>query len=253
MNKSIITTFCCGALLFLMSCGTSKKLEQSTEALAKANSEIAQLNQKISAYESDIAKLKEENIVYGKEAKDCRLAEEYLRKNLESMNKALAEHGTSIRQIYQKVDSSLVKFATAGVDVWYKNGLVHISLEDELMFTSGSTAVSWEGKQALGLVAEEINKYPGVTLYVLGNTDNKPVKTGSKDNWTLSTERANAVVRVLRDEYKVDPSRIISGGRAMYNPIADNDSPEGRAKNRRTDLIVNPNLNRIWELTNTEQ
>lgn len=236
-------------LTLATSCGTSKKLEQTTNELQQAKETNAQLTQKIAGYEKDIAQLKEENIAYSKEAENYRLLEERMRKNLEAMNNALAEHGTSLRKIYSKAEESLLKFANAGVDVQFKNGLVHILMEDQLVFQSGSTTVSWEGKQALALVAEEINKYPGVTLYVVGNTDDKPVKSGYKDNWSLSTERANAIVRVLRDEYKVDPSRIISGGRGKYNPVADNETEDGRSKNRRTDLIVNPNLDRLWEMT----
>jgi chemotaxis protein MotB len=236
-------------IITMMSCGTQKKLEQTTADLNKARELSEQQAQKISTYEADIAKLKEENIVHAKEAENCRLLEERLRKNLEALNDALAEHGTSIRKIYNKVETSMAKFAEAGIEVSFKNGLVFISMEDQLVFNSGSSTVGWEGKQALALVAEELNQYPGVTVYVLGNTDDQKTKPGAKDNWSLSTERANAIVRVLRDEYKVDPARMISGGRAMYHPIADNATPEGRAKNRRTDIVINPNLDRIWEMT----
>ena len=86
-------------------------------------------------------------------------------------------------------------------------------------------------------------------MYVIGNTDNKKVKAGSgfKDNWSLSTERANSIVRLLRDEYGVDPARIVSGGRSWYKPVGDNSTEEGRAQNRRTEIVINPNLERLWE------
>ena len=80
---------------------------------------------------------------------------------------------------------------------------------------------------------------------MLGNTDDKMFKKGS-DNWTLSTERANGVVRAFRDTYKIDPLRLTAAGKGKYNPIADNSTEEGRAKNRRTDIILNPDLDKIW-------
>jgi chemotaxis protein MotB len=248
MRNNLVVAISVASIAILASCGTSKKLEQTTTELNQLKEANALQTQKISAYESDIKKLKEENIVYGKEAQDCRLLEESLRKNLEAINGALAEQGTSLRQLEAKIDESLEKFADAGVDVTYKNGLVHISLQDQLIFNSGSATVGWEGKQALELVAKEFNQFPNTTMYVVGNTDNAKVKSGYKDNWSLSTERANAVVRVLRDDYHVDPARLISAGRAMYNPIAENETEGGKARNRRTEIIINPNLERLWEM-----
>jgi chemotaxis protein MotB len=252
MKMNIITAFSITAVVSMASCGTAKKLEQTTNELSQLKETSAQQSQKIASYESEIKKLKEENAVNISEAKDCQVIKDKLQSNLKAINNALAEQGKSVRNIHNKVEESLLKFANAGVDVSYKNGLVHIHLEDQLVFNSGSTTVGWEGKQALALVAEEVNKYPKVDVYVIGNTDDVPVKSGSRDNWSISTERANAIVRVLRDEYQVDPSRIISGGRSMYRPVADNLSEGGRARNRRTDIIINPKLDRIWELSGSE-
>ncbi|HET6723252.1 MAG TPA: OmpA family protein, partial [Chitinophagaceae bacterium] len=83
-------------------------------------------------------------------------------------------------------------------------------------------------------------------VIVVGNTDDVKMK-GAKDNWTLSTERANGVVRTLRDSYKVDPTRLTAAGKGKYNPIADNTTAEGRAKNRRTEIVLNPDWRRVWE------
>jgi chemotaxis protein MotB len=248
MKFFIVNMSLLSCMLFALSCGTSKKLETANAQIQSLNGQVDGLNKQVAENQKLISELKEENISYSKEAQECRIVKENLNNNLKAMNKALAEQGTSLRQIYSRVDSALLKFYNAGIDVNYKNGLVHITMKDQLIFESGSTSVGWEGKQALAVIADVVNSFPGVSIYVIGNTDNIPVKSGYKDNWSLSTERANAIVRVMRDENKVDPSRIISGGRAMYNPIADNTTTEGKSRNRRTDIILNPNLARLWEM-----
>ena len=92
---------------------------------------------------------------------------------------------------------------------------------------------------------------PGITAIIVGNTDTIPVK-GVADNWSLSTERANSVVRVLHDIYYINPIRLTAAGRGKYNPVAVNDTPEGREKNRRIEIILNPDLSRLWELSETK-
>lgn len=242
-------------MLALLSCGTSKKLEQANNQVNQLTTELNQLRninseqqQQLTSYEADIAKLKTENAQFLKEAQDCREVKDAITQNLKSINNALAEQGTSLRQMRAKADTAMLKFGNAGIDVFYKNGLLHIAIEDYLMFTSGSTAVGWEGKQALAVVADVVKDFPGVGIYVIGNTDDVPVTSGNKDNWTISTERANSVVRVLVNEFNVTPDRVISGGRSKFHPIADNATADGRARNRRIDIILNPNLERLWEM-----
>lgn len=245
MKQSILLIAAAGILF--ASCGTSKKLEQTTNELNQLKTASSQQLQRIAAMESDNKQLREENIKYSKEAEDCRKAKEAVTKNLMDMNRALAEQGTSFKKMKEKAQASLEKFEDAGAHVTLKNGLVHIELSNDLLFTSGSTTVGKEGQDALSVLGEVLNEYPKLKVYVIGHTDDAPVKSGYKDNWSLSTERANAIVRVLRDKYNVDPSRMISGGQGKYNPIADNDTEEGRFQNRRIVFIVNPEVSRIWE------
>ena len=101
------------------------------------------------------------------------------------------------------------------------------------------------------MVADVVNDFPGTSIYVIGNTDNMPAGKNYTDNWSLSTTRANAVVRILCVDYKVDPKRIISGGRAQYKPVADNATDEGKMKNRRIDIFINPNLEKMWKTAET--
>lgn len=247
MKQTLRLTLGGATLWLLSSCGTGKKLEQTTAALNQLQTDYAKQTEMIASLNGEVGQLKKENMTYATEMQQCREAKEALQSNLTAMNKALGEQGTSFRQIYQKAEAALLKFEDAGVKVEYRNGLIYLRLADELMFTSGSANLGWEGKQALQVVAEVLNENPGVIAYIIGNTDNQPVKSGSKDNWTLSTERANSIIRALVRDFEVNPARLISAGRASYHPVGDNNSSEGRSANRRTDIILNPNLDRLWE------
>lgn len=251
LEKAIILM----TVVIASSCGTSKKLEQTTAELnalkETSNKQAAKLESnelKMVKQEAEIDQLKKENIQYGEEAKDCRIAKQAIQNKFDAINQSLAEKGTSLKQIQEKIEISLEKFQNAGIEVEFKGGLVHLFMPNDLMFNSGSTAIGWEGKQLLAVVAGVLNEYPGTSIYVVGNTDNAPYQSAGRDNWTLSTDRANAVARVLIKDGKVAAERIISAGRASYHPIADNATDEGKWLNRRTDIIINPNLERLLEL-----
>ena len=126
--------------------------------------------------------------------------------------------------------------------------MVHINFQDKFFFKSGSSTVGVNGRESLNMVAEVLRENPGVSVIIVGNTDTVHVK-GIADNWSLSTERANAVVRVLHDLYNINPSRLTAAGKGKYSPVASNDTPEGREKNRRIEIIFNPDLSMFWELS----
>jgi chemotaxis protein MotB len=250
-HKSILVT----SVVVAASCGSGKMLEQTTNELNTLKQISAQQAETLDKneilivkQEADIDQLKKENIQYGEEARDCRIAKQAIQNKFDAINNTLAEKGTSLEQIKQKIEISLTKFQNAGIEVVFKGGLVHLHMPNELMFNSGSSTIGWEGKQALAVVADVVNGHPGTSIYVVGNTDNVPYQSGNRDNWTLSTDRANAVTRVLIKDGKVDANRIISAGRAGFHPIADNASADGKWQNRRTDIIINPNLERLLDM-----
>jgi chemotaxis protein MotB len=257
--------------LFLISCGPSKELlrsEAKADSLAtvvgQMNSQITRLNGQINQLNSSqtavnnqsaqqMALLKKQNAVAMQEASDCKMAKEAVARRMEELNQAMAANGISMKEIRRKAVQALIQFADAGVDVRYKNGLVYISMQDELLFKPGSTKLGKNGQEALSVVAQVLNENPNLLIYVIGNTDSIKVTRGFTDNWSLSTERANTVVRVLRDQYQVSLDRVTSAGRGKFAPVADNSTAEGRAKNRRTDIILNPDLSRLWELIDKQQ
>ena len=120
-------------------------------------------------------------------------------------------------------------------------------MEDKLLYKSGSAVLGEDGKTALENIAAALNEYPDLKVVVVGHTDDKKFKNSNSDNLSLSTERANSVVRVLRDSYHVDPTRLTAAGKGKYSPVADNTTEEGRAKNRRTEIILRPDFMKLWE------
>jgi len=249
MNHTLVA-FAFSSIL-LASCGTGKKLKTANTLNEQLTSQVNGLNTKVAEVEKLNTQLKQENIQYGKEAEDCRKAKEAIARRVDNLNKALEERGTSMKQIRDKAEAAINKFEDAGAEVSYKNGLVHINFQDKFFFKSGSSTVGIKGRESLNMVAEVLRENPGVSVIIVGNTDTVHVK-GIADNWSLSTERANAVVRVLHDLYNINPSRLTAAGKGKYSPVASNDTPEGREKNRRIEIIFNPDLSRFWELSESK-
>jgi len=127
--------------------------------------------------------------------------------------------------------------------------VVYIELSDKLLFSSGSANVLPKAKEILGKVATVIKGRPDMEVMVEGHTDNVAIKTQCiKDNWDLSTKRATSVLRVLQKDYGINPKRLIAAGRSEYVPIASNDTVEGRARNRRTRIIILPKLDQFFDI-----
>ena len=130
-----------------------------------------------------------------------------------------------------------------------KDGKVYVAMSDKLLFDSGSARVDKRGKEALGKLAEVLNKQSDIDVYIEGHTDSKPINTAQfKDNWDLSVIRATSVVRILTKDYSVNPLQIQPSGRGEYMPVADNESAEGRSKNRRTEIIMAPKLDKLYQM-----
>src|SRR5690606_21542991 len=124
----------------------------------------------------------------------------------------------------------------------------------KLLFRSGSATVNPKANNLLQRLADVINNEPAMEVLIEGHTDSQPVKPGSyvKDNWELSVARATAVIRKLQNDYNVDPKKLIAAGRSSYHPLTDNDSAESRATNRRTRIVILPNLDKFLALLAAE-
>jgi chemotaxis protein MotB len=245
MKKSFFFLAISGVIL--ASCGTSKKLKTSQAQVEQLNSQVVQLNAQKLEHEKRIAELMQANEINSRDAAECRSAKEALRKKKEKLDKELADRGTSLKEIEAKAATSVQNLRNAGCEVSYQNGRYLITVPDDFTFKTGSASVGPKGREALNVVAQVMYDNPGVITTVVGNTDTVSIR-GVADNWSLSTERANAVVRVLADVYNINPKRLIAAGRSKFNPIATNDTPEGRERNRRIEIIINPRFDRIWDL-----
>jgi chemotaxis protein MotB len=142
-----------------------------------------------------------------------------------------------------------MNYNTDDLSVYIKDGNLYVSLAEKLLFKSGSDVVNPLGKEALKSLANVLNKTNDITVMIEGHTDNVPIKTKQfEDNWDLSTARATSVVRILTTDYGFDPGRIIASGRGKFYPVKANETDEGRAANRRTEVILSPDLKELYML-----
>jgi chemotaxis protein MotB len=235
-------------VIIFSSCVSSKKYKSATAQIDNLNAQVATLNTKVADDEKQISQLKTENIQYGQEAEDCRKAKAAVKQRLDNLEAALEEQNSSMEKIQENVEKGFKPFLDAGATLTYEDGLVHINFTDKFFFKEGSSTIATQGRVSLNTVAQVLRDFPRVTCYIIGNTDTLHVK-GKADNWSLSTERANAVVRILADVYNINPARLTSAGKGKYSPVASNATPEGREKNRRIEIIFNPDLEKLWELS----
>ena len=155
-----------------------------------------------------------------------------------------------MQQLKNAISNALQKFEGKGLTVVQKNGKIYVSMENKLLFSSGSWAVGAEGKSAIEQLADVLVQNSDIQVLIEGHTDTVPFKSGELlDNWDLSMKRSTAVVRILKNK-GVNPTQMTAAGRSEYVPVATNSTPEGKAKNRRIEIILAPNLDEISKLLN---
>ena len=183
--------------------------------------------------------------------------------NLEKSLESLKEKDLTIRKLQdavtrrdsvnlalvQSLKGVLGNLDDEDIEISVEKGVVFISISDKLLFTSGSYNVTSAAKQVLGKVAKVVNNKPDFEFMVEGHTDNVPYRSGVLlDNWDLSVKRATSVVRVLQNDFGVDPARMTAAGRSYYIPLVSNDTAENRSKNRRTRIVVLPKLDQFYNM-----
>ena len=144
---------------------------------------------------------------------------------------------------------SLSREEMKDVDIQVLKGVVYISLADNMLYKSGSYEISERAGETMSKIAKIIMYYKEYEVLIEGNTDTDPIsRPNIRNNWDLSTLRASSVVQALQNTYGVDPKRLTAAGRGEYNPVASNDTPEGKMRNRRTQIIITPKLDQFMEL-----
>ncbi len=169
-------------------------------------------------------------------------------KRLEALQKLIEQQRAVVENLHKTIDAALGQYKAEDLDVYVKNGKVYVSLQEKLLFKSGSAVVGKEGVEALGKIANVLNADPKIQILVEGHTDSIPIRRTFEDNWALSVARAVSIVRILTKEYNVDPARVIASGHSYFDPRDTNSTAEGRALNRRTEIILSPNLDELYRL-----
>ena len=179
------------------------------------------------------------------EASSARLAE---------LEKMMADKDAAMKKLKETLSKSLKAFEGKGLTVENRNGKVYVSMENKLLFESGSWTVGAEGKKAVKLVGDVLGQNPDISVLIEGHTDNDKITGtiggGVENNWDLSTKRATAIVNILSENKAIDKRNLTAAGRGEYAPLMSNETAEGKAKNRRIEIILTPKLDEISKMLN---
>jgi chemotaxis protein MotB len=264
--------------LTLGSCVSSKRFNTVNKDLESTKSELASTKRTMNDYASEIGKyeaqvkaLSDQNNFLRSNNQDLinnmdnfttltSKGAENLEKTLESLKEkeltinklqnAITRRDSVNLALVASLKGALGNLNDQDIEINVEKGVVFVSIADKLLFRSGSYSVSEEAKRILGKVATVVNAKPDFEFMVEGHTDNVPYKTNIeiKDNWDLSVKRATAIVRILQNEFKVDPKRMTAAGRSYYAPLVENNSAANRARNRRTRIVVLPKLDQFYSM-----
>ena len=212
------------------------QLQSTQEDLQKKEDRLRELESNVNEKRQDLTRMSAEL-----EARNARLAE---------LEQILNRKDSAVNALKESVSKALMGFEGKGLSVNLKNGKVYVSLEEKLLFKSGSYDVDSRGRQALQQLAKVLESNPNVNIMIEGHTDNVPYRSGPviKDNWDLSVLRATSVVKILLKDSRIDPTRLTAAGHAEYMPVDPAETPEARAKNRRTEIILTPKLDELFKI-----
>ncbi|MCW3105912.1 MAG: rane protein [Segetibacter sp.] len=260
-----------------MSCVSSKRLRTEQERYDQLNSSYAQSQREVEKYRSQndelsVRKAQLEAMVESLNKQVALLREnnntlsgisntqaQSIKKSMENMGstdafirelqRGIARKDSISMALVLNLKGALSDINDEDVNIQIDKSAVYISISDKLLFKSGSYEVSDRAHNVLGKVAQVLNSKPEIEFLVEGHTDNVPIKNNCiVDNWDLSTKRATAIVRILQNQYKIDPDRMTAGGRSEYIPLQANDTSTGRALNRRTRIVILPQLDQFLQL-----
>lgn len=209
-----------------------KALKEREEELARAQNELKAQQQQLTRAEDELAQQQARLMV---------------------LEDALNNQKRAVTELKEKLNSALRGFYDQGLSVNERNGKVYVSLEENLLFKTGSYSVDPAGQAALESLSEVLAANPDINIMVEGHTDNVPLNGSGqiKDNWDLSVMRATAVTKIILKNVDIDPSRITAAGRSKYVPLDEADTPQARRKNRRTEIILTPDLSEVFDIIQT--
>lgn len=240
---------------------TQEKLDSLENAHADLRAEYNKLDTYYNNLLSNSGKLSRDLEEQRKNLLELRAENEALAADLDErearvseLEKVLNEKDSAVQALKDVVSNALLSFKENDLSVEIKNGKVYVSLAEDLLFGSGSVVVDAKGSEALTKLGEVLTENPDINVMVEGHTDDVPISKTSKymkDNWDLSVMRATSIVRILTKS-GVSPDRVIASGRGEHLPVAENDTKENKALNRRTEIILTPKLDELFSILESD-
>ena len=246
--------------LAFTSCVSSKKFMASEARVDKLQKDSTSAHNQLNACNTQVKNLKEEKVSLQNEnalvqgdlkalSTESKMTIADQAKRLKSLQNIIQSQRDIMSNLKNSIADALLNYQADELSVYIKDGNVYVSLEEKLLFKSGSDIVNPQGKEALKSLSKVINNTKDITVMIEGHTDNVPIKTKQfEDNWDLSTARATSIVRIMTKDYGFDSNRITASGRGQFHPVKSNETAEGRAGNRRTEVILSPDLNELYKL-----
>lgn len=238
-------------------------LDECESRLLTSENNLGHARSRINSLEQEMAYFKSTNTNLLDRLADLSVVSksgaENIRESLEALNEQnryIRNLTTSMRQkdsinlvLVMNLKRSLADVADEDVTIEVKKGVVYISLSDKMLFKTASAQIQPAAEAVLGKIAQVVNDHKDLDILVEGHTDNVPIRNECMyDNWDLSVKRATSVTRLLQEKYGVKPARMTAGGRGEYLPKAGNDTDQGRSLNRRTEIIILPQLDQFFRL-----
>jgi chemotaxis protein MotB len=231
---------------------------QLNDCIAQVNNlknEKASLQNDKTSLQDDKESLQNKNIAGEQNLKtlsdESKLTIEAQEKRLKDFQEIIQTQSDIMHGLKNSISEALMNYKADELSIYLEDGKVYVSLQEKLLFNSGSDLVDPKGKEALKKLAQVLNSTKDINVIIEGHTDNVPIKTKQyKDNWDLSTARATTIVRILTKDNGFDEKRITASGKSQFHPVQANETDEGRASNRRTEVILSPDLKELYNLLN---
>jgi chemotaxis protein MotB len=232
--------------------------ERASDRTKSLQSTIDELNKQVDFLKSNnnvvLSQLKDMSVVTGAQAESIKKSLDNIGAKdlyIQGLQSSMARKDSINMNLVMNLKGAIGDLSDGDINVKVDKGVVYVDISDKLLFKSGSFNITDKAKVVLGKVAKVLAAQPAIEFMVEGHTDSKQLISGGnlmEDNWDLSVKRATTIVRVLEDTYGIDPKRMTAAGRSEYIPVAENNTAENRARNRRTRIVILPQLDQFFQL-----
>lgn len=232
--------------------------ERASDRTKSLQSTIDELNKQVDFLKTNnnvvLSQLKDLSVVTGAQAESIKMSLDNIGAKdlyIQGLQSSMARKDSINMNLVMNLKGAIGDLNDGDINVKVDKGVVYVDISDKLLFKSGSFNITDKAKVVLGKVAKVLAAQPAIEFMVEGHTDSKQLISGGnlmEDNWDLSVKRATTIVRVLQDTYGIDPKRMTAAGRSEYIPVVENNTAENRAANRRTRIVILPQLDQFFQL-----